>query len=112
MAFLEQKKFILNVGSFCHQKGQDDLLVIFSEVHRHFDDLLLVIMGRGEWKEKLFEKAVSLGVSDRVVFVDFDANPYRYMARASMFVLTSRYEGFPNALVEAMTRSKWLPSIV
>jgi glycosyltransferase involved in cell wall biosynthesis len=102
MAFLEKKRFILNVGSLCYQKGQDDLLTIFSGVHRHCDDLLLVIMGRGEWKEQLFEQAISLGVSDRVVFVDFDANPYRYMARALVFVLTSRYEGFPNALVEAM----------
>jgi glycosyltransferase involved in cell wall biosynthesis len=102
MAFLEQKPFILNVGSLCYQKGHDDLLTIFSEVYRHCDDLMLVIMGRGEWREQLFEQALSLGISDRVVFVDFDANPYRYMARASVFVLTSRYEGFPNALVEAM----------
>jgi glycosyltransferase involved in cell wall biosynthesis len=50
----------------------------------------------------LQEQARVLGISDRVVFVDFDANPYRYMARASVFVLTSRFEGFPNVLAEAM----------
>lgn len=102
MAFLEKKRFILNVGSLCYQKGQDMLLTIFSEVHRHCDELLLVIMGHGAWKEKLQKQSVLLGVSDRVVFIDFDVNTYRYMDRASVFVLTSRYEGFPNVLVEAM----------
>ena len=101
-AFLEKKRFILNVGSLCYQKGQDDLLTIFAEVNRYYHDVLLVILGRGEWKRQLQEQAGVLGISDRVVFVDFDANPYRYMARALVFVLTSRFEGFPNVLAEAM----------
>jgi glycosyltransferase involved in cell wall biosynthesis len=100
--FLEKNEFILNVGSLCYQKGQDDLLTIFSDVHRRYDDVLLVILGRGDWKAQLQEQAGVLGIADRIVFVDFDANPYRYMARASVFVLTSRFEGFPNVLAEAM----------
>ena len=102
MAFLEEKNFILNVGSLCYQKGQDDLLTIFSQVHRNFDDLYLVILGRGELEEDLKQQTITLGISDRVIFVGFDKNPYRFMSRASVFVFTSRFEGFPNALVEAM----------
>lgn len=102
VGFLENRRFILSVGSLCHQKGQDDLLMVFADLHGHFDDLILVIIGRGEWKEQLLEQAVLLGISSKVLFVDFDENPFRYMSKAAVFVLTSRYEGFPNVLVEAM----------
>ena len=102
VAFLENKPFILNVGSLCYQKGQDELLEIFSHINAQHSHVYLVILGRGEWKFKLMQQADSLGVRRRVVFIDFDINPYRYMARAQVFALTSRFEGFPNALVEAM----------
>lgn len=46
--------------------------------------------------------AASLGVAERVTHLEFDENPFRYMARADVVALSSRYEGFPNVLVEAM----------
>ena len=100
--YLEKSKFILNVGSLTYQKGQDDLITLFAQVADRYDELFLVILGRGEWKERLLEQSISLGIENKVVFVDFDINPYRYMARATVFVMPSRFEGFPNALVEAM----------
>lgn len=100
--FLNDKRFILNVGSLCYQKGQDDLLDMFSNVSKRLDDVMLVILGRGEWKSRLQQQSKTLCINDKVIFIDFDVNPYRYMKRASLFVLTSRYEGFPNVLVEAM----------
>ena len=101
-SFLENKRFILNVGTLTFQKGQDDLLKIFANISKIDKDLLLVILGQGEWKEYLQEQSVRLGISERVVFVDFEKNPYRYMAKATVFCFPSRYEGFPNALIEAM----------
>lgn len=101
-SFLEEKPFLLSVGTLCHQKAQDQLLEIFAPLARRFDELHLVIVGAGEAKDALVEQASRLGVSQRVAWVDYDENPYRYMARASAFVLTSRTEGFPNVLVEAM----------
>lgn len=100
--FLNGKRFILNVGSLCHQKGQDDLLNIFSYILKYHSDVYLVILGRGDWAEKLKVQAEKLNILTNVIFIDFDLNPYRYMARAKVFVLTSRYEGFPNVLAEAM----------
>lgn len=101
-SFLEDRKFLLNVGSLCHQKGQDDLLKIFKQIHNKHPDIFLVILGRGEWDKRLKNQAELLGIMNHVIFIDFDLNPYKYMARAEVFVLTSRYEGFPNVLVEAM----------
>ena len=101
-SFLHQGRFILNVGSLCHQKAQDDLLKVFALVHENDKDIFLVIIGQGEWREKLSSQTEALGLSDKTVFIDFDLNPYRYMAKAAVFALTSRFEGFPNVLVEAM----------
>ncbi len=101
--FLEEEPFILNVGSFIYQKGQDDLLKVYAGL---FDKMSeppkLVLMGRGEWEEGLKSLVCHLGIQDKVIFVDFDPNPFRFMARAKVFILTSRFEGFPNVLVEAM----------
>jgi glycosyltransferase involved in cell wall biosynthesis len=62
----------------------------------------LVLIGRGPEKDKYVAEARHLGVSDRVVIIDFDSNPFRYMRLATVFVLPSLTEGFPNVLVEAM----------
>lgn len=102
LAFLENKPFILNAGSLCYQKGQDELLNIFRDIHLRHPMLHLVLLGRGELKIELKQQAEALGVGSQVVFIDFDLNPYRYMSRAQVFALTSRFEGFPNVLAEAM----------
>jgi glycosyltransferase involved in cell wall biosynthesis len=102
-AHLEGQPFLLNVGSLCFQKGQDDLLRVFVKLKRLRPDLKLVIVGRGPDEIALKDFAREQGVREDVLFVDFDGNPYRYMSRCAAFVLTSRFEGFPNVLVEAMT---------
>ena len=61
-----------------------------------------MILGQGVERESLLELAERLGVSDRFDLPGFDVNPFRYMSRASVFVLSSRYEGFPNVLAQAM----------
>lgn len=101
-AFLDEAPFLLNVGSLCHQKGQDDLIRVFARVKADRPTLKLVILGSGADRNALQAQAGEAGLSKDVVFVDFDANPYRYMRRCAAFVLTSRFEGFPNVLLEAM----------
>lgn len=100
--WLLNKRYIINVGSLCYQKGQDLLIEIFHRLTRDFPDLYLVLLGRGELKSDLQAYAAQLSILNRLVFIDFDVNPYRYMHNAEAFVLTSRYEGFPNVLLEAM----------
>lgn len=62
----------------------------------------LFVLGAGERAEELRAMAAQRGVADAIVWCGFQANPWKYMARADVFVLTSRYEGFGNVLVEAM----------
>src|SRR5262249_32203999 len=50
----------------------------------------------------LRERVVECHLDDAVVFLGFQRNPWKYIARADLFALTSRYEGFGNVLIEAM----------
>lgn len=101
-SFLESKRFIINVGSFCPQKGQDDLIEIFASLTDRHPELYLVLMGRGEMKESLKLIVSRYSLSGQVIWVDFNNNPFCFMSRAEVFVLTSRFEGFGNVLVESM----------
>jgi glycosyltransferase involved in cell wall biosynthesis len=62
----------------------------------------LFILGEGEREAALREHIARAGLADAVVLCGFQKNPWKYVARASVFALSSRYEGFGNVLVEAM----------
>lgn len=102
MNYLTKSPFLLNVASLVNQKGQDLLIRAFAKISSSFPDLKLVLIGRGPEKDKYVAESERLGVGGRVVMIDFDSNPYRYMKMATVFVLPSLTEGFPNVLVEAM----------
>ena len=62
----------------------------------------LFVLGQGEREAALRQLATDRGVADAITWCGFQGNPWKYMARADVFALTSRYEGFGNVLVEAM----------
>lgn len=62
----------------------------------------LFVLGQGDRAETLRRLADERGVGDAIVWCGFQANPWKFMARADVFALTSRYEGFGNVLIEAM----------
>ncbi len=62
----------------------------------------LVILGQGEQKAEIEQLAAGQGVADRVSLPGWVENPFAFMSRASLFVLSSIYEGLPSVLVEAM----------
>lgn len=96
------KKCILNTGRLTRQKGQWHLIRVFSYICNEFNDVDLVFLGEGPLLEKLKRLAENLGIIDRVHFIGFQCNPFKFMKNSFLYVLTSLYEGFPNTLVEAM----------
>lgn len=94
--------FVVAVGRLRHEKGFDLLLQAYSRI-RHKIGRHLVILGDGPERESLERMALDLGVADSVHMPGSMVNPEAIMRKAGMFVLSSRYEGFPNALVEAMS---------
>ena len=92
---------ILAAGRLHRQKGFDVLLKAFA-VARSEIDCRLVILGEGAERDALARAGNELGLGYDIDLPGFVANPFALMARAGAFVLPSRWEGFPNALVEAM----------
>jgi len=94
------QNYILNVGRLHEQKGQVDLIQAFNCI-KDKTEHNLIIVGDGKLREKLELLIAQLKLQKRVLLVGFD-NPYKYYKNASFFVFPSYYEGFPNALIEAM----------
>jgi glycosyltransferase involved in cell wall biosynthesis len=96
-----ERPFIVSVGRLQYQKGHDILLRAFAaSAFRDSHDVVLV--GRGSEERRLRALAEELGLEARVRFESFADNPWNWVARAELFVLPSRWEGFPNALGEAL----------
>ncbi len=93
---------LVALGRLCHQKGYDLMLDIFAEASRQRDDLRLYIIGDGPDRPALEEQRERLGLRDKVHFLGNQPNPFRYMARMDAFLSTSRYEGQPLNIMEAM----------
>ena len=93
---------LVALGRLCHQKGYDLMLDIFAEASRQRDDLRLYIIGDGPDRAALEEQRERLGLRDKVHFLGNQPNPFRYMARMDAFLSTSRYEGQPLNIMEAM----------
>ncbi|CAN5178729.1 glycosyltransferase family 4 protein [soil metagenome] len=92
---------VLGVGRFTRQKNFALLLKAVAEVCRQ-RPLRLILLGDGELRDELEKLAVALGIAAAVDFPGFDANPFRFMARAALYVMSSDWEGLPTALIEAM----------
>ena len=93
--------FVLAVGRLVKVKRFDLLLKAFAEARKQ-RAIHLVILGEGPEKRKLQRLAERLGIAGDVRLPGFVSNPWAYMRHASVFVLTSKTEGFGNVLVEAM----------
>jgi glycosyltransferase involved in cell wall biosynthesis len=93
---------VLGVGRLTGQKAFSVLIEAFARV-RKSQPARLVILGEGEERPMLEALIRQLGVEQDVDLPGFVSNPYTYMAHAALFVLSSRWEGLPTVLVEAMS---------
>lgn len=98
----EKRKTIVNVGRLNDQKNQKLLIQAFSKIANEFSDYDLEIYGKGELENALRNLVVSLNIENRVHFRGYVENIGEMIKDVSLFVLSSDYEGMPNALIEAM----------
>jgi len=87
-------------GRLTYQKGFDRLLKLFSLLSNKKSTL--VILGDGQLKNELICIAKSLNIQSRVKFIGFCNNPWVWYAGADVFLLSSRWEGMPNSVLESL----------
>ena len=94
-------RVVLAAGRLTKHKDFSTLLIAFAKL-RDRCPARLIVLGKGRLRSELVVQAQRLGVSEHVDFPGFVSNPYAFMSKASLFVLSSRQEGLPTVLIEAM----------
>lgn len=97
-SYKEGYKNVVAIGNLSSRKGFDNLLNVFT--HLKDKKIILHILGDGRDKDLLHQMKSDLGL-EQVIFHGQQKNPYQYLKFADLFILSSRYEGFPNVLLEA-----------
>ncbi|MGL4860550.1 MAG: glycosyltransferase [Enterobacteriaceae bacterium] len=97
-------RYILGVGRLHWQKGFDRLINAFSMITDE-PDLYLVILGEGKERTALERQAMMLGVTDRVLMPGAVKDVWSWYRYAQCFALSSRHEGWPNVIMEALSQA-------
>ena len=100
---------ILNIGRFTEQKDQLTFLRSLNHLKNKIN-FEACIIGRGILKEQLQKYIFDNKLSRFVKIINFVENPYPFIRQSNLFVLTSKYEGLPNVLLEALTLKKFIIS--
>jgi len=90
----------ISIGRLVEQKNH--ILLIYAFIKANIPNTQLVIIGKGNKETTLRDIVNRLGFKDRIIFMGFQNNPYKYLMRANCFVLSSLFEGFPNVILEAL----------
>lgn len=98
---LEGKFVVGHVGRFERQKNHEFLLDVFAEIAKRRENAVLVLVGIGSLMDTMKQKASTLGISDKVLFLGFRDDRNRIMQAMDVFVFPSLYEGLSVVLLEA-----------
>ncbi len=104
--FNDKLPTFISVGTVFPQKGFDRLLKAHKKLINEGLDHRLLIVGDGYDFENIKKLKTELGVDNTATMLGFTDNPYPYFKKADFYILSSRYEGFPTVLFEAMTLNK------
>jgi glycosyltransferase involved in cell wall biosynthesis len=109
--FLNDEKTlkIINIGRFTDQKDQLTLLKATNILKKKIKFKLLII-GRGKNKEKIINYIKQNKLTKFIKIINYQKNPFPYLKKSNLFVLSSKYEGLPNVLLEALTLKKFIIS--
>lgn len=100
--FSDDFKTVVSLGRLSKQKDYGSLIRAFKLVHDEIDNSRLVIFGSGALESELQNLIFELGLDYVVELFGFELNPYKFLAKSDLFVISSIYEGFGNVIVEAL----------
>ncbi|MDO8530226.1 MAG: glycosyltransferase [bacterium] len=93
---------IINMGRLSRQKGQEHLIEAFYQIKSKIKNAKLLILGTGELEASLKSLCEKMGLKPDVHFLGWQKNPFSFLARSKLFVLSSLWEGLPYVMLEAM----------
>jgi len=93
---------VINIGNLVEQKGQWHLIRAFKEAKKIKKDLKLVILGEGELRSYLRGLVKNLNLENDVYLLGWQKNPFKFLSKSKLFVLSSLWEGFGIVILEAM----------
>ena len=96
----EEGKYLVHLGRFSPEKRHDLLLDAFGKISDK--NLILLLLGDGDLKGEILSKIESLGLKDRVKLLGWVENPFPYLKKAEVTVLSSDFEGLPTMLIESL----------
>lgn len=96
------RRTLLSIGRLSSEKQVEKIVSVFSKVASDYPDWDLRICGDGKVRDEIDRQIHCLGLQDRAFLLGRTTSPWLTMADSDAFVMTSMYEGFPNALLEAM----------
>jgi glycosyltransferase involved in cell wall biosynthesis len=99
---LGERVEILHIGRFFEQKNHAGMLRAFALIKEQHPNAILRLVGDGELRSAAEALASELGIADSVIFEGAQADVYKYLRAADLFILPSLYEGMPITLIEAM----------
>ena len=100
--FNRNKRTLITVGRLIRQKNQQCMLRAFSKIYQHDQNLQLIIMGIGPLETELKQLTADLQLQDAVHFLGFQKNPFSYLQKSDLFVLSSLFEGLPTVIIESL----------
>lgn len=96
------KNEIVSVGRVIEQKNPRMLLDAFAKISNEFPEYNLKVLGEGDLRNEMREKAKKLGLEDKVSYIGAVSDVFENIQNSALYIMTSNYEGMPNALLEAM----------
>lgn len=102
---LKNKNYIIAAGRLVPAKGFDILINSFEMVLKKYPELNLIILGDGKDKNTLVTQTKQLGLQNKISFPGYVKNVYPYFKEATVCVVSSRIEGFPNVLLQMMSQN-------
>lgn len=98
----KNNRYIISMGRFHPQKRQIDLVKAFLKIRDKYQEVELLFLGKGETQQKIRDYCIKHEVHEKIHFLGWKKNPYKYIRRSFLYVSTSESEGFPNALLESL----------
>lgn len=107
--FSQQTLNIINIGRLTEQKDQITLIKAINIASQKIN-IRAIIIGKGNLKERLNNLILNYNLKKNIKLIGYKKNPYKYIKKADIFLLTSIFEGHPNVLIEAQYLKKFIIS--